>query len=187
MPAWMIQRNPRAAEWIHCLPVVVLVQIALAATERPVGFVVGTAATRWDDVFNFKRKIEDGLRGAAVFTLVKAPPGGPTASAALERKSRHRTAADLERKAEPVAPAAGASASEVLKGRLASPAGKEKYKLRRQTVEPVCGIIKSAPGFRRFMLRGLEKAAWEWTLACAACNLKRRHRLKAGLNRVAAG
>ena len=30
--------------------------------------------------------------------------------------------------------------------------GREKYKLRQQTVEPVFGIIKSVLGFRRFML-----------------------------------
>jgi len=63
--------------------------------------------------------------------------------------------ADLEQKAEPSVPAAGTSVSEVMKHRLATAAGKQKYKLRQQMVEPVFGIIKSVLGFRRFLLRGL--------------------------------
>jgi transposase len=103
--------------------------------------------------------------------------GGTTVYAALDRKSHHRSVADLEQKPEPPAPPAGASVSEVMKHRLATAAGKEKYKLRQQTVEPVFGILKSVLGFRRFLLRGVEKVKLEWTLVCAAYNLKRLHRL----------
>ena len=71
-------------------------------------------------------------------------------------------------------------------GRLATTAGKEKYQLRQQTVEPVFGIIKSVLGFRRFLLRGVEKVNLEWTLVCAAYNLKRLHRL-GGFKRAVAG
>ena len=113
-------------------------------------------------------------------------PSGTTVYAALERKSHHRRVADLERKAEPAPPAAGASVSEVMKYRLATAAGKQKYKLRQQTVEPVFGIIKSVMGFRRFLLRGLAKVKLEWALVCAAYNLKRLHRL-AGLKLAGAG
>ncbi len=67
-----------------------------------------------------------------------------------------------------------------MKHRLATTDGRNKYKLRQQTVEPVFGIIKSALGFRRFMLRGVEKVKLEWTLVCAAYNLKRLHRLAGG-------
>ncbi|MCX6876265.1 MAG: transposase, partial [Verrucomicrobia bacterium] len=45
--------------------------------------------------------------------------------------------------------------------------------LRKETVEPGFGIIKEAIGFRRFMLRGLEKAGLEWTLVTTSYNLKR--------------
>ncbi len=113
--------------------------------------------------------------------------GGTLVYAAMERKSHHRSVADLERKAEPAAPPAGASTSELMKHRLATTAGREKYKLRQQTVEPVFGIIKSVLGFRRFLLRGVEKVRLEWTLVCAAYNLKRLHRLGAGLKMTAAG
>lgn len=42
------------------------------------------------------------------------------------------------------------------------------YRLRKSTVEPVCGIIKEVLGFRQFSLRGLLKAAGEWNLVCLA-------------------
>jgi transposase len=50
--------------------------------------------------------------------------------------------------------------------------------LRKSTVEPVFGIIKSAMGFRQFMLRGLQAVSSEWTLVCLAWNMKRLHGLK---------
>lgn len=84
---------------------------------------------------------------------------------------------DLEQKAEPLPPPADASAIEIMKYRLATKVGKQKYKLRQQTVEPVFGIIKSILGFDRFLLRGLAKVKLEWTLVCLAFNLKRLHRL----------
>ena len=122
----------------------------------------------------------------AVEQTAEGQSSGTTVYAAMERKSHHRNVADLERKAEPAPPAAGASVSEVMKYRLATAAGKQKYKLRQQTVEPVFGIIKSVMGFRRFLLRGLAKVKLEWALACAAYNLKRLHRL-AGLKLAGAG
>jgi hypothetical protein len=112
---------------------------------------------------------------------------GITVYAAMERKSHHRSVADLERKAEPAPPAVGASVSEVMKHRLAMAVGKQKYKLRQQTVEPVFGIIKSVLGFRRFLLRGWEKAKLEWTLVSLAYNCKRLHRLGARLKLAGAG
>jgi len=48
-----------------------------------------------------------------------------------------------------------------------------RYALRKQTVEPVFGIIKSVLGFRQFSLRGLKKVTGEWTLVCLAWYLKR--------------
>jgi transposase len=122
----------------------------------------------------------------AVEQTAEGQSSGTTVYAAMERKSHHRNVADLERKAEPAPPAAGASVSEVMKYRLATAAGKQKYKLRQQTVEPVFGIIKSVMGFRWFLLRGLAKVKLEWALVCAAYNLKRLHRL-AGLKLAGAG
>ena len=56
--------------------------------------------------------------------------------------------------------------------RLASPEGRQTYALRKQTAEPVCGIIKAVMGFRQFLLRGLNKAKGEWNLVTLAWNLK---------------
>jgi hypothetical protein len=47
------------------------------------------------------------------------------------------------------------------------------YALRKQTVEPVFGIIESVMGFRQFLARSLDNVQGEWTLVCLAWNLKR--------------
>jgi transposase/IS5 family transposase len=74
---------------------------------------------------------------------------------------------------EPVALAGDASPVAVMKHALKTRAGRAAYALRKQTVEPVFGIIKSVMGFRQFLLRGLENVQNEWTLVCLAWNLKR--------------
>lgn len=71
--------------------------------------------------------------------------------------------------------------------KLRTPAGKKMYRQRASTVEPVFGIIKAALGFRQFLLRGMRKVTGEWSLVSLAYNLKRLHRLGAGLKRAMAG
>jgi transposase len=78
-----------------------------------------------------------------------------------------------ERLAEPPPLPDNATPMEKMKHRLKTKEGKAIYALRKQTVEPVFGIIKSVMGFRQFSLRGLEKVQYEWTLVCLAWNLKR--------------
>ena len=60
-----------------------------------------------------------------------------------------------------------------MKAKLETEDAKALSKKRKQTVEPVFGIIKSAIGFRRFSLRGIGKATTEWTLVTLAYNCKR--------------
>jgi transposase len=62
---------------------------------------------------------------------------------------------------------------EAMAHRLRTPEGRALYALRKQTPEPVFGIIKSVLGFRQFSLRGLEKVRGEWSLVTMAWNLKR--------------
>lgn len=62
--------------------------------------------------------------------------------------------------------------------RLTTKAGRALYGLRKQSVEPVFGIIKYVMGFRRFSLRGLEKVSGEWTLVALAWNVKRMNVLR---------
>jgi transposase len=154
----------------------------LVADVRAIPPQVGSlAAVLIDSGFYSERAVR------AVEQAVGDSSSATTVYAAMERKSHHRSVADLEKKAEPTAPSLGASLSEVMKHRLATTAGKQKYKLRQQTVEPVFGNIKSVLGFRRFLLRGLEAVKLEWALVCAAYNLKRLHRMGAGLKLAGAG
>ena len=62
---------------------------------------------------------------------------------------------------------------EAMAHRLKTPEGRKLYALRKQTPEPVFGIIKSVLGFRQFHLRGLDKVRGEWSLVTMAWNIKR--------------
>ena len=66
-----------------------------------------------------------------------------------------------------------------MKAKLETDDAKTLCKKRKQTVEPVFGIIKSALGFLRFRLRGLQNVATEWTLIALAYNCRRITRLQA--------
>ena len=62
---------------------------------------------------------------------------------------------------------------EAMAHKLKTPEGRALYALRKQTPEPVFGIIKSVLGFRQFSRRGLDKVRGEWSLVTMAWNLKR--------------
>ena len=66
-----------------------------------------------------------------------------------------------------------ASAVDRMKHRLKTIQGRKLYGLRKQTVEPVFGIIKSVMRFRQFLLRGLNSVRGEWNLVTMAWNIKR--------------
>ena len=68
---------------------------------------------------------------------------------------------------------------EAMARRLQTPEGKALYAKRKCTPEPVFGVIKSAMGFRQFLLRGLENVQGEWSLVTMAWNVKRMFALKA--------
>jgi hypothetical protein len=116
----------------------------------------------------------------AVAEVEKAPEDGspaPVVYAALKRESHHRMLEELAGTPEPEPLSEGAGIRETMEHRLATKAGRELYKQRKQTVEPVFGIIKEVMGFRRFSLRGKRNVNLEWVLVCASYNLKRLHRL----------
>ncbi len=96
---------------------------------------------------------------------------GITPLIAVGREGHHRAWRD--RFTEPAPLAADATPVEQMKHTLKTKAGRAAYALRKQTVEPVFGIIKSVMGFRQFLLRGLANVQAEWTLVCMAWNLKR--------------
>ncbi|NBR43343.1 MAG: IS1182 family transposase [Verrucomicrobia bacterium] len=78
-----------------------------------------------------------------------------------------------ERHSEPLPLPTDATPMQAMAHKLKTKAGRAAYALRKQTVEPVFGIIKSVMGFRQFLLRGLARARGEWSLVCLAWNLKR--------------
>ena len=126
--------------------------------------------------------VDSGYYSEAAVLSVEGNATNTTIFAAMKRHGHGRTVAQLEAHADPPQPSEGASVAEVMDWRLDSAEGKKLYGLRKETVEPVFGIIKEAIGFRRFMLRGLEKASLEWTLVTTSYNLKRLFNLKKASN-----
>ena len=90
---------------------------------------------------------------------------------AMKREAHHLPWQD--RFSEPGPLTEGASDVERMQHTLKTQAGRKAYSLRKQTVEPVFGIIKSVMRFRQFLLRSLANVRNEWTLVCLAWNLKR--------------
>jgi transposase len=78
----------------------------------------------------------------------------------------------------PKAPPKSATPLERMAHRLRTPAGRKLYALRKQTPEPVFGSIKSAMGFRQFLLRGLPNVQGEWNLVTMSWNIKRMFALQ---------
>lgn len=112
-------------------------------------------------------------------------PTGVRVLAAMGRERHGRRVRDLEKKTDPPAPDPAAPWAEQMAHRGATKAGRARYKLRQQTVEPIFGILKAVLGFRSFRLRSLAGAATEWTLVTLAYNLRRLHRLGANLQATA--
>ena len=133
---------------------------AVASVSPVVGSVSGVLA-------------DSGYYSAEAVTAVEDGDNGPRVLAAMKRHRHGRSVKQLEKRDDPPAPPPGASVAEVMAHRLETKAGKDLYGLRKQTVEPVFGIIKEALGFRRFLMRGLEKVDLEWTLVTTSYNLKR--------------
>jgi len=126
-------------------------------------------------------------RAAAVAAVEPKPDGTPsglTVYAAVGKTSHPKTMADWLPQPEPPALGPDATAQEQRAHRLKTALGQALDRRRKQTVEPVFGIIKAVMGFRRFMLRGRAKGSLEWTLGCLSDNLKRLFTLK---NQAATG
>jgi Transposase DDE domain len=109
---------------------------------------------------NFARADQDKLRLLAPLAKDPARPGGHA-----PRRTRH-----LDQY-----PAAGRAIR-----RLRHPRGREDYKLRSRTVEPVSGQLKTCQKLTAMSRRGLAACQSEWLLACTAHNLRKlyRHRLQ---------
>jgi transposase len=117
--------------------------------------------------------VDSGYYSENGVQTVESEERPPIVYAAMKRQSHGRSVAQLEVHADPPPPPPDASVAERMAHRLDTAEGKELYSLRKETVEPVFGIIKQAIGFRRFLLRGKEKVGLEWTLVTTSYNLKR--------------
>jgi transposase len=118
---------------------------------------------------------DNGYFSEANVTLCEAAKIEPLI--ALGRQSHHPS---LQKRfaAAPPAPD-NPTPLEAMAHRLETPVGKRLYALRKQTPEPVFGIIKSVMGFRQFLLRGLDNVQGEWSLVTMAWNMKRMFALAA--------
>lgn len=95
---------------------------------------------------------------------------------ARRREQHHQPV--MARFTEPPPLAQGASPVEAMAHRLQTVDGRAIYALRKQTVEPVFGVIKHVMKFRQFMLGGVRQVRHEWNLVALAWNLKRKNVLK---------
>jgi Transposase DDE domain len=156
-----------------------MAQVALdnlntAGIERPMA-ADGTSAliselSRHPDTGYFRKEAVEGLEKLGMDPHV-----------ATGRQKHHEPPVQ----SEAATPSAEASVKERMQQQLRSATGKALYPARKQIVEPVFGMIKSARGIRGFLSRGLEKVSAEWQLICLTHNLMkiwRRHK-RAAVNR----
>ena len=81
-------------------------------------------------------------------------------------------------------PAKNLDAKGRMRRKLLTKQGRTIYARRKAVVEPVFGQIKQARGFRRFLLRGIEKVRAEWSLICTTHNLLKLFRHLIHLSRA---
>ena len=109
---------------------------------------------------------------------VACEKAGVTPYLAMSRE-RHHNWLDAKLRKALSTPGEDASPADRMAHRLQTTDGGTLYSKRKSTVETTFGILKSAMGFRSFMLRGLQKVEGEFTLVCTAYNLKRLYSLVA--------
>ncbi len=121
---------------------------------------VGKAETLLADTGYFSQANVEACAAAGIDPLI-----------AMARQSHNQT---LDERFAPAPPPPSAPKPvEAMAHRLKTSDGKKLYSLRKQTPEPVFGIIKSVLGFRQFLLRGIDGARGKWSIVTMAWNMKR--------------
>jgi len=115
-----------------------------------------------DSGYDHARQIEQAERRLGV--EIYCPPQKAKEPATKEPKRKHRYHEARVRSRE---------IRTKMREKVDSAEGCKLLRVRRTTVEPVFGMVKSVLGFRRFSLRGLEKVEIEWQLVAVAFNCRR--------------
>ena len=128
----------------------------------------GRAETLLADNGYFSAANVEACTAAGIEPLIALGPADPSSVAGASASPPHRRRRTIRPRSRPWPTA------------WQTPEGKKLYALRKQTPEPVFGIIKSVLGFRQFSLRGLDKVRGEWSLVTMAWNMKRMFALSVG-------
>src|SRR5690348_10173079 len=150
----MLSQHPVDRTLLHPLLDQCRDQLAEAGIEPKLRTVLADSGYVSED--NFARADTDGLRLLA--PLAKDP--------GLRHHRTPKRARHLDR----------FPATARAKRRLRHPRGRDDYKLRARTVEPVFGQLKTCQKLTMMSRRGLAACENEWLLACAAHNLRQLHR-----------
>lgn len=102
--------------------------------------------------------------------FTQTPAGNAELLVATQKDYKQRKAMQEQPPPEGPIPE-GLSPTALMERKLLTERGRELYKIRGRTVEPVFGQIKDVRGFDRFMRRGIEACRSEWSLICATHNL----------------
>jgi len=148
--AEQLSANP--ADFAALVPLVDQAQANLGRKLREVSGDTGFATEA-----NLAAMAERGIRAYLTPGRIRHGETDPTAGRVLKRKPLMQAMADKIRRA----------------GR------RSRYRLRKQTAEPVFGQIKQPRGFRQFLLRGLNQVKGEWAMICTAHNILKLHKATA--------
>jgi transposase len=150
----MLCQHPVGRTLLHPLLDQCRDQLAAAGIRPKLRTVLADAGYVSED--NFARAGQDKLR--LLVPLAKDPgrPGGRTPKRARHLDQYPATARAIRR--------------------LRHPRGRQDYKMRARTVEPVFGQLKTCQKLAMMSRRGYTACESEWLLACAAHNLRKLHR-----------
>jgi transposase len=101
----------------------------------------------------------------SIANLTTVPDAMPDAPELLIAPAKHAREGKPRKDGGPSA-SRSTGLRQAMAAKLTSPDGKARYKLRKQTIEPVFGQIKELRGARRFQRRGLRACTAEWHLLC---------------------
>jgi len=151
--AYDVSNAPNDKQQAEPLAQATLATLAEAGIERPTdesGATVAIPAT-----------LDNGYYSEAAVQALETLGFNPYISTG---RQRHHTP-------EAAASAPPATAQEQMAAKVRTPEGRALYARRKVIVEPVFGQIKEVRGFRRFLLRGLQKIRGEWCLVCLTHNV----------------